>query len=173
MRKFILISCVTFGLACSGKEPKLGQTDNQLNIEQTDNQAGHVNFDTTKTAIIPWDFEYPFDNLDYKPGSLSQNDLDQVEASLITTVVDYNNSLSPGHDDYKIDLNANQYRKQLVAVLNQKGEKEVWVNCFCDARDESWRTEIVVVFDGGPCFFSFKLNLATKRTYELMVNGFA
>jgi hypothetical protein len=24
------------------------------------------------------------------------------------------------------------YRKQLIAVTNKKGEKEVWVNCFCD-----------------------------------------
>jgi hypothetical protein len=35
-------------------------------------------------------------------------------------------------------------QKQLIAATNNKGEKEVWVNCFC---------RIYLVEDGGNCFF--------------------
>jgi hypothetical protein len=138
----------------------------QSGYKQTD-----VNYDSTRTTIIPWNFDYVFDSLNYKPASLSKSDIDEIDVSFVATVADYNNSLSPEHDEYRIDLNKVEYRKQLVAVVNSKGEKEVWVNCFCGNSSESWRTKIVVVFDGGPCYFNFKLNLTTKKVYQLSVNG--
>jgi hypothetical protein len=132
-------------------------------------------YDTTKTAVIFLDTRstYPFDSLEYGPATLTQEDVVKIERSLIESVTGYNNSLSVRHDDYKIDLKAREYRKQLVAVTNKKGEKEVWVNCFCDDWDKAWRTQIMMVDDGGPCYFNFKLNLTTKKVYDLIVNGFA
>jgi hypothetical protein len=143
--------------------------------DQRDNLQSSVNLDTTRTAIVPWEKSngYPFDNLSYSPATLTAEELEQLEKSLIKAVTDYNNSLSPGHEEYKIDLKGKEYKKQLVVVINSKAEKEVWVNCFCDKRDESWRTEFVVVHDGGPCYFNFKLNLATNEVYDFSVNGFA
>ena len=132
-----------------------------------------LNVDTTNTAIISKNFNYPFDSSDYDPSTLNQTDIEQIERSLIELVTDYNKSLSQGHEDYKIDLNGKDYKKQLVAVKNPKGEKEVWVNCLCDDSSRPWRTQIVWVEDGGPCFFNFKLNLTTKEVYEFVVNGFA
>ena len=47
------------------------------------------------------------------------------------------------------------------------------VNAFCDDpnhhpdRLKAW----VTVFDGGACFFSAKYDLASKRLYDLVVNG--
>ncbi|HMG93639.1 MAG TPA: hypothetical protein VK589_26460 [Chryseolinea sp.] len=144
---------------------------------QTKNEAGderaHTNYDSTLTAVIPWDFNYPFDSLTCRPTTLSHSDIEQIEDLLVATVIDYNNSLSSGHEDYKIDLETKGHKKQLVAVVNSKGEKEVWVNCFCDIEGDSWRSGIIMVSDGGPCFFNFKINLTTKEVYELVVNGFA
>jgi hypothetical protein len=57
-------------------------------------------------------------------------------------------------------------------VTNKKGEKEVWVNCFCDTWNSNrWKTEILFVEDGGNCYFNFRINLATKKYHDLGVNG--
>lgn len=165
MRKRLFLICfVTLVLTACLNESKKSQGE----YRQT-----NVIYDSTKTTIIPWNFNYVFDSLNYKPASLSQSDIDEIEVSFMATIADYNSSLSPEHDEYRIDLDKEEYRKQLVAVVNSKGEKEVWVNCFCGNGGELWRTQIVVVFDGGPCYFDFKLNLTTKKVYDLTVNGVA
>jgi len=65
----------------------------------------------------------------------------------------------------------NEYKRQLVAVINGKGEKEVWVNCFCNRDWGRYREEVLVADDGGACYFNIKINLTTKTSYDLMVNG--
>jgi hypothetical protein len=142
---------------------------------QTDNGQDQLKYDTTKTAIVSWDrtFNYPFDSINYQATTVTQEDINQIDSLLISSVTDYNNSLTDGHEDYKIDLKGKDYKKQLIAVTNSKGEKEIWVNCFCDDWDKSWKREILVVHDGGPCYFNFKINLTTKKIYDFGVNGFA
>ena len=152
-------------VACRTDKPKL----------QGDNLRTVLSYDTTKTALIDWDkrSNYPFDSLEYRPATITQEDIEEIEKHIAESVTEYNNSLSVGHDDYKIDLKDRDYKKQLVAVTNSKGEKEVWVNCFCDDWDKAWRTQILMVHDGGPCYFNIRINLTTKKVYDLMVNGFA
>lgn len=159
---FVFILILT---ACGTDKPKV----------QDDNLRTVLSYDTTKTAVIVLDkrSNYPFDSLEYRSATLTQEEVGQIEGYLIELVAEYNNSLSVGHDEYKIDLKGRDYKKQLVAVTNLKDEKEVWVNCFWDDWDKAWRTKIVVVHDGGPCYFNFKLNLTTKKSYDLSVNGFA
>jgi hypothetical protein len=142
---------------------------------QTDNGQDQLKYDTTKTAIVSWDrtFNYPFDSINYQATTVTQEDINQIDSLLISSVTDYNNSLTDGHEDYKIDLKGKDYKKQLIAVTNSKGEKEIWVNCFCDDWDKSWKREILVVHDGGPCYFNFKVNLTTEKIYDFGVNGFA
>jgi hypothetical protein len=157
--------CILALSACRTEKPK----------EKVDNFQTSLSYDSTRTVILPLDkgSNYPFNNLEHKPATLAQEDIGQIERSLIESVTKYNNSLAVGHDDYKIDLKGRDYKKQLVAVTNSKGEKEVWVNCFCDDWDKAWRARVVSVEDGGPCYFNFKINLTTKKVYDLMVNGFA
>ena len=130
-----------------------------------------IQFDTSKTAIVPFDQKgnYPFDN-SYKPTTLTQNDISRVDSLLIACVTDYNNSLDKDHKEWSIDLK-NNYLKQLIVVTNKKGEKEVWVNCFCNTWNKNWQKEILLVHDGGNCYFNFKINLVTKNFYDLVVNG--
>ena len=71
-------------------------------------------------------------------------------------------------------INLANYKRQLVAVTNAKGEKTVWINCFCrDDNQASWRQHIVSVDDGGNCYFNIKLNLTRRTWYDMMVNGVA
>lgn len=165
-RHFVFILFVILLLAeCKTESRKARTNDGSVSLK----------YDSTRITIISSHkkFSYPFDSLDYKPVSLIQEDIEQLDSLLISCVAGYNSSLDEGHDDYRIDLATNEYKRQIVAVVNSKGEKEVWVNCFCSDSDKSWRTEILLVDDGGPCYFNFKANLATGIVYDLSVNGFS
>jgi hypothetical protein len=48
--------------------------------------------------------------------------------------------------------------------LNSKGEKEVWINCFCRDGERDWRKNLVFVKDGGNCYFNLKVNLSRGTT---------
>jgi hypothetical protein len=134
-----------------------------------------LKYDTSKTAVLSWDghSRFPFNNVEYDTALLIQNDIQIIDSLLLSTVSNYNSSLTDRYDAFKIDLERKNYRKQLIAVENLKGEKVVWVNCFCRPWDKSWKTRALMVEDGGPCYFNFKINLQTKTVYDFTVNGFA
>ncbi len=131
--------------------------------------------DTLKTAILPFDQknDYIFDN-SYKPATLTKEDIHNIDSLLIACVTDYNNSLDKNDKRYSIDLKKYDYRKQIIAAKNRKGDKVVWVHCLCTTLgSDKWQTEIMQVEDGGNCFFQFKINLSTKKFYDLQTNGSA
>lgn len=75
---------------------------------------------------------------------------------------------------FSIDLKL--YKKQYIAVLNTKGEKEVWANCFSKAIEErieftDWKKIPVRVMGGGKNFFNLKVNLAQRNIYDFKVNS--
>jgi hypothetical protein len=131
-------------------------------------------FDTTRNAIIGFNPKegWPFDNT-YEPTTLTQEELQAVDSFLFVCVTDFNNSLGKDNKYWSIDLKERDYRKQLVVAINNKGQKEVWVNCFCRIHDDRWKTQIVEVMDGGKCYFNFKLNLTLRICYDFRVNGVA
>ncbi len=130
--------------------------------------------DSSTTAIIAFDKRdtYVFDD-SYKPGRLTQQDLAVIDSLLIACVNDYNSLVNRELYNGNIELDKNTYRKQLVAVTNKLGQKEVWVNCMCETNGTNWRTYIPIVRDGGNCYFNFKINLVLKKFYDLRVNGVA
>jgi hypothetical protein len=71
-----------------------------------------------------------------------------------------------------IDLK--RYKRQYIGVTNEKGEKEVWINCFCiDPHNPkmNWKKEFVMVKGGGNCYFNLKVNLTTKKYYDFDTNS--
>ncbi|SDY06718.1 hypothetical protein SAMN05444411_1187 [Lutibacter oricola] len=73
---------------------------------------------------------------------------------------------------YRI-MKLTNYKIQYVPYLNQKGEKEIWINGFCDDFNSDWRKEIISVFDGGNCYFTIKLNLSSGECLSIGTNGYA
>ena len=140
----------------------------------TDEQSSELRFDTTKTAVLEFKrslVAWVFDST-YKPAKLIQNDLSVIDSFLIKAVNDFNSwqeKNNPNHP-WKIDLKNRGYRKQIITVTNKKGEKEVWVNCFCSTTHTDWKSNLVIVEDGAGCFFNFKINLTTKTYYDFRVN---
>jgi hypothetical protein len=62
----------------------------------------------------------------------------------------------------------------VVGAVNSNGEKIIWINCFCKTEESSfkdWKKNIVLVKDGGNCFFNLKANITTNTFTDFFVNG--
>ncbi|OQP47724.1 hypothetical protein [Niastella populi] len=154
---------MTTSFVACGQVPDKKPTDKNL---QTQNNG--LTFDTP-TAIIEFNKKsrWPFDST-FKAATLTQTECQLVDSFLLVCVANYNNSLDKDHKQWSIDLKKRNYRKQLIVVTNKNGQKEVWVNCFCYTwGSDKWKTEILGVDDGGNCYFNFKINLATRKFYDM------
>jgi hypothetical protein len=102
----------------------------------------------------------------YKPAAVSVEEIKMIEKVISVTVTEHNKQSK------SIITNPGKYYKQIIAVINSNGEKEVWVNCFCTPYEKRyWRKGVVLVEDGGPCFFNIKINIHTNTVMSLAVNG--
>ena len=127
--------------------------------------------DTSRYAILNFDKhrDSSIFNKGYQPALFSADDIYQIER-LIKIAADKYNKKSGKYSH--IDKSY-KYYKQFIAVINSKGEKEVFVNCMCDLEGTTtyWKKSIVEVADGGPCYFNCKINLTKNNLYDLVVNG--
>jgi len=159
----------------------LDQTNKSMVKPQNDNP--NLNIDTSRIAILPFDTTQYWVFKDSKPTDLTNDDLQKIETILNQCVNDYNpeqerqvKEINDKHPEFKLDkknftIDLTLYKRQYVAILNAKGEKEVWVNCFCGAGSQNWKKNLILVLDGGNCYFNLKINLTTGQYYEFMVNG--
>ncbi|MFD2892278.1 hypothetical protein ACFS5J_09665 [Flavobacterium chuncheonense] len=68
---------------------------------------------------------------------------------------------------------ANNYSKQCIATLNEKGEVQVWVNCACSGIAKNlFKYYTSNTNDGGHCYFKLKVNLNTLECFDVFVNGY-
>jgi len=167
-----------------------GQANKKSTIE--DIETPKVRVDTSVIAIMKIDsstynvFRH-FYNL--KSTELTNNDLEKIETVLLRFTEEYNSEQEKRYEETKAKIAAkypnseidkthfiidlNQYKRQYYAITNEKGEKEVWINCFCDSWGRNWREELILVLDGGNCYFNLKINLKTEQYYDVIVNGYA
>ena len=158
-----------------------GQTTN--NNQARTSTASHDTIDTSKYAVLKFDTSdtWLFENA--KPSDLTQNEIEEIESILKQHIQSYNpkqqlefDSISKAHPEYnlKVDnfiINLSTYKRQYFPVVNSAGQKEVWVNCFCNDFDKNWRSNMLIVQDGGNCYFSLTINLVTKKISRFIVNG--
>jgi hypothetical protein len=146
--------------------------------------SGQSHFDNSKIAILPfnnssqsWIFK------DRKQAEIVDTDFEKIEKILKECIEDYNpkqekrfNEINLDHPEYKLRKDnfiivLENYKRQYIVVTNPKGEKEVWINCFCQTTNGNWKKELVLVKDGGNCFFNVIINLTTGKYHTLLING--
>jgi hypothetical protein len=135
-----------------------------------------VKVDTTLLAIIPYDSTQHRLLQGNKPAMLTNEDLKRIEIILINCINDYNRHRRPYNGSSEAaaqKLYLPIYKRQYIASFNTKGEKEIWVNCFCNSVEVDWKRTLVIVQDGGNCFFNLLINLTTGHCDHLIVNGLA
>ena len=158
------------------------QTNSEPQKQET--MINTIQIDTSVIAILPFDtttLHWVFKS--GKATDLTTDDLLKIDTILKKCIAHYNpdqerkfQEINDKHPEYKLErkdfvIDLVHYKRQYLATINSKGEKEVWVNCFCGEWDIDSRTSPVLVMDGGNCYFNLKINLTTGQYYELMVNG--
>jgi hypothetical protein len=170
MKNYLLISCFIFCLKIHG----------QTNVSSRDKI---VSLDTTKITILSSELilKYIF-NKNCIESKLNNEEVITVDLLLRKCIDNYNveadkefrqiamnnHSFKPNRVNFIIDIE--KYKRQYIVVKNSKGEKEVWINCMCSTR-KNWQKELIIVKDGGNCYFNLKINLTKKKYYDLGVNG--
>lgn len=78
------------------------------------------------------------------------------------------------------------YYRQYVGFLNATGERMVWVNALCEIKEGmvekngefflepwQWKEELIIVEDGGHCFWNILINLDKYEYFQFFINGVA
>ncbi|WP_310554382.1 hypothetical protein [Flavobacterium sp.] len=128
-------------------------------------QIGIIALDTT-IALMPFEKDNYGVLKNNKSTKLNYKELQMVTELLSKCIKQRNSEFT-----LKNNIELKKYYKQYVATINSKGEKEVWVNCFCYLWDTEWRKNLIRVADGGKCYFNVKINLSRQIYYELIING--
>ncbi len=137
-------------------------------------------------VILPFNKDWYWIFKNVKPTELAHSELIEIE-NIINLAVKENNerqkvNLKKHNEKYPknkwnetgFELKLKGKKRQYVPVINEKGEKEIWINFFCnDWESDSWKTDLMIVQDGGNCYFNLKVNLTNKTYSELMINGYA
>ncbi|HMQ78075.1 MAG TPA: hypothetical protein PKE39_05900 [Ignavibacteria bacterium] len=174
MHNIILISLFLFSFVCSTGDNKTVVTDPKKDNKPGNTDTKQTNFDLKPNqTIIPAaeKMEWAFGR-NYKQYSPSMEDIQTAEEVLKACFTKEASGTANPFFGRKYE----DYNMQFVGGELEGGDKIIWVNCFCMAESEilkKWKTEIVMVADGGNCFFNVKINLKNKEYYGLMVNGMA
>jgi hypothetical protein len=160
-----------------------GQSQQSSDKSKTVTPVAKRYVDTSIYSILPHDTSDNWMSDNATSATLSKDDLLEVERILKNSIKEYNKeqqrqfeAVSEAHSDYKLKkedfiIDLKRYKRQYIPVINKKGDKEVWVNCFCSTSDSTWKQNVVFVKDGGNCYFNLVINLTNKSFYRFTVNG--
>ena len=139
------------------------------------NTAVDINLDTQTIAILNYnESEFPFLK-NCSQANLTNDEIVVADTLLQKFIGEYNkeqtrqyNSFTPeqqkGHILLLLDLN--KFRRQYVPVINQSGDKEIWVNCFCNNMGKDWKREVIKSSGERMCNFKIMLNLTQSKSYN-------
>ena len=143
--------------------------------------------DSLDFHIIRFDSSYQYlFSTSFMTADLTNKEIIESENLLKLFIADYNveatkkfNEMTKEYPNIKFNIldftiELADYGRQYMSVVSHKGERMVYVNCFCDPTEFNYRDkELVQVEDGGNCFFNFKVNLTEKKIFDFMENGVA
>lgn len=133
-------------------------------------KRNHFQYATSAYRIFKFKKSYYWVSKNAKPTTLSHPEIKLLDKLLNLAIKEYNKNISNNMFSIKPLI---VYKRQIVPIINNKGEKEVWINCLCDRRDNTWKNQIIIVMDGGNCYFNLKINLTKKTFSQIAVNGYA
>ncbi len=177
MIKILTISLIVFFTSCQNRAKTDNQTDSNTEFAVADSLYAVVEYKR--------EMSHPFET--GEPTDLNVEELKTVEEILDRAVNENNqiqketlqkqNAENPENKwtETGFELETENYYRQYIPIINEKGEKEVWVNLSCvEFHDENWKDELLLpVEDGGNCYFNVKVNLTQKSYSDLRINSHA
>lgn len=162
--------------AC-GQNSNSTKTDN-ISVSKSDSSATFHNTqvcgDTSVIAILPIDTSYHWLFKNVTSLSLTDKDLQTVD-NILTKCIKIHNNKQDTTKQFSEYIDLKKYKRQYIPFVNSKGEKKVYINCFCisDWGFDYWKKSLVQVDDGGSCFFQVTINLTTLEYEQFGTNGYA
>lgn len=143
---------------------------------------------SSKYAIIPYDNTNIYVAQKFHAGfgktELTDKEIEVIDTMLVKSVREYNvKQFEVYKTDHKKDtstmlewylIDLKKYRFQFVPAMTTQGQKVIWVNGFCeyfDSQAGNWRQKIVLVYDGGICFFNLMVDVTKNIYYNFSVNS--
>ena len=159
----------------------------QLSYGQTKKDTNNIFTGDTTIAIIHYNSLYEqYKTYIFgksKEAILTTSEIAEIEVILNKCIDEYNtekekelekqikeNKAIDSDREFSI-IKLKKYKRQYIAIINDKGEKEVYLNCFCNSFHPDWKKDLVMVLDGGKCYFNLRINLKSKKNYQFSVNG--
>ncbi len=136
------------------------------------NQSSYPILRDSNTAIVISSLDDSYKPGDRLPFVFTPADLRKIDSLLLQSVDSYNMEHEKGDSVLSIDLIRTNYKRQLIPSIGNNGKRLVCVNCFCSEMLK-WRTSIVMVDDGGECYFKIWINLDTGKVEIFSVNSLA
>ena len=133
---------------------------------------------------------FPYDNTDNYVGrkfttnsikaNLNEKEISALEPILDKCIKEYNakqeqvyNDIHQKYPDAKREnfmIDISRYKFQFIAATTPKGDKIIWVNCFC-SNEDYWEKQVVHDYDGGKCYFNLMIDLTKGFYYDFSVNA--
>ncbi|MEO6520364.1 MAG: hypothetical protein ABIN91_01695 [Mucilaginibacter sp.] len=109
----------------------------------------------------------------FKAADLSAAELKTIDSLIRASVKQHNQEFKSKGWGQIEDLK--NYRRQLVAAIDAKGAKHVYINAFTTWPwfEKNWKKHLAYVNDGGSGFFYLYINLKTRKVYSFGTNGLA
>ena len=63
-----------------------------------------------------------------------------------------------------------EYQRQYIG-FERDGKQMIYANYFCDNMGKNWREDLVIVEDGGDCYFQVEYDVKSGLFSKLLVNG--
>jgi hypothetical protein len=173
MKQFLILCFWLIAISALGQK--------MVGSERASDHSIHVVGDSFEGVIFLEDYDRRDKRHSFTP---STDEILKVEAllpKLLYTVKD-EGDYAAGTNSF-IRNNLKSYYRQYWGYTNDKGEKVVFVNCLSKSfvtneekyygkkKGLRWKTEEVMVFDGGKSFWRIKVNLTTQTQFDYAVNG--
>ena len=162
------------------------RTEKTTEMVATENTQTEFKLAKSDFVILPFNKDWYWIFKDVKSTELTQSELIEIE-NILKIAVEENNrrqkvNLKKHNEEYPknkwsetgFELKLKGKKRQYIPVINQEGEKEIWINFFCNEwESDGWKNDLMIVLDGGNCYFNLKVNLTNKTYSELIINGYA
>ena len=103
-----------------------------------------------------------------------------AESILDSALIDHKNEYWS-----RLDIKTSKdYYRQYVFYKNSQGDLMVYINAFCEIfqlpvdssgiwirKPYDWKKNLLIVQDGGDCYWTIKINLTKKMYFDFYVNG--
>ena len=132
-----------------------------------------VKAETIDGIIVPENRarEFYFNNKVKSYFTPSKEDVLKAESKVIDYIEDHTPQMVGYPYAPDLDKKLANYKRQYVGVVLKNNSKKIWLNFFCNAGNDTWKSTPFSVIGGGACYFNLLYDIDKGVFSELWTNG--